>query len=413
MASPGQLRVLYIMYNGLLHPSGEQSLNFHRLRALEWAGARTWVASQEAPDDLREDQIAHMRAEVTDFAPSSEIRFYRRRAAWPRKMVRDLTQLCREEGIELLIFTQVQNFMAVRGIKGATGIPALWDCRAGADARLLVGGGPIRRLKNAAFRRAYGLAARLSDHMLVISEKHAEHMASRFSYPRTRMTVAPNGTDTEVFRPDPEARAALREELGILPEQLVVIYCGRIQPWQCLPESLALFGHLRGARPSAHLLMLTPDLNDGRTFARTLLDENTCTVVSAPHREVPRYLAAADIGLLLRRPTPRNAVASPTKFAEYIACGLPIAIGPGVGDYSELVADRRLGIVIDSDSPDTFPSAARELLALVGDEGGGTARRCRETAVELLGVPRQRERFVSAVAKAAGREDPLESASDD
>jgi len=322
MASRHRLKILYLMYNGLLNPSGEQSLNFHRLRALEWAGARTWVASQEAPDDLRKDQIADARAEVTDFAPSAEIQFYRRRAAWPRRMVGELARLCRQEKIDLLVFTQGQNALAVRGLKGAVGVPTLWDCRAGSDERILEQGGPIRRLKNAAFRRAYGLATRLSDHMLVISEKHAEHMASRFSYPRARMTVVPNGTDTEVFRPDPEARAALREELGILPEQLVVIYCGRIQPWQCLPE--------------------------------------------------------------------------------YMACALPTAIGPGVGDCTDLVQARSLGLVVDPDAPETWGSAAESLLALLGEGPDGAQARCRQTAVELLSTEVQRERFLSAIEQAAG-----------
>ena len=410
MASRQRLKILYLMYNGLLNPSGEQSLNFHRLRALEWAGARTWVASQEAPDDLRKDQIADARAEVANFAPSAEIQFYRRRAAWPRRMVGELLGLCRQEGIQLLVFTQVQNALAVRSLKRAVGVPALWDCRAGADARILVGGGPVRRLKNAAFRRAYGLAARLSDHMLVISEKHADHMARRFNYPKGRMTVAPNGTDTVVFRPDPEARAALREELGILPEQLVVIYCGSVQPWQCLPESLGLFGHLRAARPNAHLLMLTPDLDEGRALARGLLDENAYTVVSALHREVPRYLAAADIGLLLRRPTPRNAVASPTKFAEYMACALPTAIGPGVGDCTDLVQARSLGVVVDADAPETWESAAESLLALLEEGPDGAQARCRQTAVELLSTELQRERFLWAIQGAVRRPANLESA---
>ncbi len=404
------MRVLYLMYNGLMRPSGEQSLNFHRLRALEWAGARTWVAAQEAPEDMTEGRMVEARTEVAAFAPSAEILFYRRRAAWPRRMVGELAGLCRQEGIQLLIFTQGQNALAVRGIKGAVGVHTLWDCRAGADARILVGGGPVRRLKNAAFRRAYDLAARLSDHMLVISEKHAEHMAARFGYAREKMTVVPNGTDTEVFRPDPEARAALREELGILPEQLVVIYCGRIQPWQCLPESLALFGHLRAARPNAHLLMLTPDLDDGRALARTLLEQNACTLLSAPHREVPRYLAAADIGLLLRRPTPRNAVASPTKFAEYMACALPTAIGPGVGDYTDLVRERSLGLIVDPDAPETWGSAAESLLALLGEGPDGAQARCRQTAVELLSTEVQRARFLSAVQGAVGRPANLESA---
>ncbi|MBE9566814.1 MAG: glycosyltransferase family 4 protein [Proteobacteria bacterium] len=406
------MRVLYLMYNGLMRPSGEQSLNFHRLRALEWAGARTWVAAQEAPEDMTEERMAEARTEVAAFAPSAETLFYRRRAAWPRKMAGELTKLCREQAIQLLIFTQVQNLMAVRAVKRGNEVPVLWDCRAGADARILAGGGLIRKAKNSLFRRGYGPAAAVSDHMVVVSENHAEHMAARFGYPREKMTVVPNATDTEAFRPDAARRQATREKLGLSPDQPVVVYCGRVQPWQCLPESIGLFEQIRQARPDAHLLVLTPEVREASALIGAHLDADAYSITTARHGDVPIYLAAADIGLLLRRPTPRNAVASPTKFAEYIACGLPIAIGPGVGDYSELVADRRLGLVIDSDSPDTWPSVARELLSLVEDEAKETTRRCRETAVEILSVPRQREWLISAVAKAIGMEDLMEAYSD-
>ena len=40
--------------------------------------------------------------------------------------------------------------------------------------------------------------------------------------------------------------------------------------------------------------------------------------------EVPHYLNAADVAFLFRDNVVMNAVASPTKLAEYMACGLPI-----------------------------------------------------------------------------------------
>lgn len=406
------MNVLYLMYNGLLCRGGEQSLNFHRLRALEWARARTWVASQENPADLDETRIADARAEVADFAPSSRIAFYRRRAARPDEMVRDLTRLCQAESINLVIFTQVQNLMAVRGVKKATGLPVIWDCRAGADARLLARGGPVQVVKNALFRWGYGPAAKLSDHIVVVSEEHAQHMTSRFGYPREKMTVVPNATDTDVFRPDAARGRKTRKELGLSEHQLVVIFCGSVQPWQCLPESVALFGRMREQRPDAHLLVLTPHVPEASSLLAASLPAGQYTVTTAAHSEVPRYLAAADIGLLLRRPTPRNAVASPTKFAEYIACGLPTVIGPGVGDYSELVASRQLGVVVDPDSPRSWPGAACSLLKLVSEDPRGTSQRCRETAIELLSVLRQRESFICAVETVAAGNPVMETADD-
>ena len=58
-------------------------------------------------------------------------------------------------------------------------------------------------------------------------------------------------------------------------------------------------------------------------------------------------------------------------------------IGPAVGDYSELVREGRLGVVVNPAARDTWEAAARELLALIHDAPEASAR-CREAAVSLL-----------------------------
>jgi glycosyltransferase involved in cell wall biosynthesis len=77
------------------------------------------------------------------------------------------------------------------------------------------------------------------------------------------------------------------------------------------------------------------------------LPEGTYSVISSLVEEVGKYLEASDLGLLLRENHVVNRVASPTKFAEYLLCGLPVVISPWVGDFSELVEAHRLGLVIN------------------------------------------------------------------
>jgi hypothetical protein len=70
------------------------------------------------------------------------------------------------------------------------------------------------------------------------------------------------------------------------------------------------------------------------------------TVVSVPHEEVAGYLAAADVGLLLREPCAVNEVASPVKFGEYLASGTPVILSEGIGDYSNLTRRENVGLVL-------------------------------------------------------------------
>ena len=60
-------------------------------------------------------------------------------------------------------------------------------------------------------------------------------------------------------------------------------------------------------------------------------------------QEIPNLLMCGDYGLLLREESVTNKVASPIKFAEYLACGLGIIITPNIGDYSSYVINNNCG----------------------------------------------------------------------
>jgi glycosyltransferase involved in cell wall biosynthesis len=81
------------------------------------------------------------------------------------------------------------------------------------------------------------------------------------------------------------------------------------------------------------------------------LDEAALTLLQVPYNDVPMYLGAADIALLVRKRSIVNATASPVKLAEYMAAGLPVVMSDGIGDLSEAVSQNRLGCVLnDRDS---------------------------------------------------------------
>jgi len=50
--------------------------------------------------------------------------------------------------------------------------------------------------------------------------------------------------------------------------------------------------------------------------------------------------------LLLRKSHPVNYVASPTKFGEYLAAGVPVIATEGIGDTSDLIKNENIGIII-------------------------------------------------------------------
>lgn len=55
---------------------------------------------------------------------------------------------------------------------------------------------------------------------------------------------------------------------------------------------------------------------------------------------------AADLAVIFRKQDLVNRVACPTKFAEYLGCGLPVLCTEGIGDLSQLVRSNNLGWIM-------------------------------------------------------------------
>lgn len=215
----------------------------------------------------------------------------------------------------------------------------------------------------ARIRRAEAIVCARAARVLCVSSALRDVLEARHPGTAARADVIPCGVDDLRFRPDPAARAEARRRLG-LGERFVVCYAGALGPYH-LPEQVVRAGAVaRRVRPDAHLLLVTPEVERGRALAAAAgLGPDAATVVAAAHDEVPALLNAADVGLLLRRRDPVNAVASPTKLAEYLACGLPVIVSDGIGDASALVREGRAGEVVrDVDDPAAIERALRRLM---------------------------------------------------
>jgi glycosyltransferase involved in cell wall biosynthesis len=102
------------------------------------------------------------------------------------------------------------------------------------------------------------------------------------------------------------------------------------------------------------------------------------------HEDLPHYLALGDLAFLVREENLVNSVSSPTKFPEYLACGLPVVISPGVGDCTEIVERMGLGVVV---STADIEAGAEKVASFI--ESSRAAReelrqKCRKAAFDLF-----------------------------
>lgn len=169
-----------------------------------------------------------------------------------------------------------------------------------------------------------------------LQEKHREHIRAAFH-------EIPISIDAGFFRP--LARDVARQSLGISSEVPLLVYCGGAQEYQCLEEMRQLLDGLAALLPDVHLLVVSRDVS---VFEEKFRGQwHRVTLRSANHKDVPSLLVAGDAGLLLRRNQLLNRVACPTKFAEYLACGLPVVTTPWAGHAEALVTKYRAGLVIE------------------------------------------------------------------
>ena len=174
-----------------------------------------------------------------------------------------------------------------------------------------------------------------ADLRLAVSEALVSHWRERYGYKGDAHVVIPCTLGAEGAVSD----AAVPPKDG----RLRLVYSGSSAGWQgfALLEQL-LVPLLEGDERVEVLFLARPDVH-----VQALMDRFPGRVKRSwlEPAEVARVLAIQDLGILLRESTVTNRVSSPTKFAEYLAAGLPVVISEGIGDLSAAVSTHGLGLV--------------------------------------------------------------------
>jgi glycosyltransferase involved in cell wall biosynthesis len=161
--------------------------------------------------------------------------------------------------------------------------------------------------------------------------------------------VVPCCVDLSRFRFSEEDRSRRREELG-LGDKFTIAYSGSIGSWYLTEEMADFFAVFRRQRPDAHLIWL---INGSHERVHQLMKNrnvpaNYFSILSVPARVVPSYLSAADAALSFNKRCFSKIASSPTKYAEYLACGLPLIMNAGIGDSDALIDEWNAGVLLEN-----------------------------------------------------------------
>ena len=159
------------------------------------------------------------------------------------------------------------------------------------------------------------------------SDEMKRHLTRKYGTNPDSILVFRCGVDTNTFKYSEENRIAIRHELRIEDNVLLFVYSGGMDKWQRVGDTLSFFKRYHNHNMNSKLLILTRNIEDlNQIVKENKLEGIKSSIItkSLPYKDVPKYLNASDFAFLLRDNVIMNAVASPTKLGEYMACGLPV-----------------------------------------------------------------------------------------
>jgi len=198
-----------------------------------------------------------------------------------------------------------------------------------------------------------------------------QHARLGFRHERARMI--PNGFDVARFRPAPEARLALRLELGLDPGIPLVGVVGRRHPLKGHDDFLRTAEAVHRRRPDVHFVLAGRGVTaKDPAFEEFLRGRAVADHLHflGPRSDTPVIFAALDVLAM-----PSVSEGFPNVVGESMACGVP-CVATDVGEAAAIVGD--LGKVVPPGEPDSLAEAILELVALDSASRQALGVECRE-----------------------------------
>ena len=178
------------------------------------------------------------------------------------------------------------------------------------------------------------LSSRVPDRIVCCA--HASKAAhAALGYDEQRMVVINNGFDIDLFRPDPDARRAVRQELHLDESTPVIGLMARFHPQKDHQTFIKAAVRLAAERADVRFILAGRAVNGENAELRAWLDESGLAgrvhLLGIRH-DMPRLIAACD----LITSSASVGEAFPLLLGEAMSCGVP-CVTTDVGDSATLV----------------------------------------------------------------------------
>lgn len=222
------------------------------------------------------------------------------------------------------------------------------------------------------------LARRSADQIIVLTQTLKEDFIRKRGIKKD-IEVIPCCVDTNKFKFSEKHRKSRRAELN-LDDELLFIYVGKHGTWYLVEEMISFFETVLSKNKSAKLLILTQQ--PPQTFEKLIdsknIERESYFIKRGNHSEVTEWLSASDVGLAFIKPVPSKRGTSPVKTSEYLASGVPIVCGAGIGDLDAIIEENKVGAILPQFTPKCYMEAFQKIHLLLMNDN--LREYCSETA---------------------------------
>ncbi len=253
------------------------------------------------------------------------------------------------------IYTRnINNILTISFIKFVTKFTHVHDVRglAFSEYQLNKGG----RLKYRLLKMYEKLMIQIPDRITTVSSVLAKWIQSNLK--KTPVGVIPSCIVEYETHEGVHDNQNMLKIVNVSSDDIVILYVGGVSKWQCLDSIVEIMKRLSKREKRLKFVIATNHI-----FKLNCADINSNTapdwmrIVNLSHRDVQHLMYISDYGVIYRQDNLMNRVSSPIKCAEYLFSGLPIICTKNIGDISDQITKRNLGVCISYD----YEKAADEI----------------------------------------------------
>lgn len=383
------VRILYISYDGMLEPLGQsQVLSYleklavhHKIHLISFEKHSDWMQL----DNRQSMQVAINNAGIKWYP----LRYHKCPSSLATSYdifhgIAVATLICHRKKIELVHARSYVPCVVALVLKRLFGLKYIFDMRGfWVDERT---DGSLWKEKGRMYRLAKWFERRLllsADCVISLTKSGVDEMR-KFSYLKSRMPyfkVIRTCANLDLFRPD-----TTTTDINIRNRTFTLGYVGSVGVWYLFDEVLMFFMLIQKMMPDAKMYILNRgdhayiiDRINHFGISRTSVE-----IDRADYSDVACSMKKMDAGIFFIKPVYSKLASSPTKLAEFLACGIPCVSNTNVGDMEEIIVGEKVGVCADGFSEKTLSECAEKLIQL--SQHSDIKKRCRNVAKKYFSL---------------------------